>query len=112
MISWKLIISWLFLIYADFSFALIELVPWVWGLFLKDELTEPIGVPRNAVSMWVTFGVFQLFVVLAFWAHLKTFLADPGFIPYEYTYNIRRMSPANVSLFNYITVERERDAQE
>ena len=43
------------------------------------------------------------------WSHLKTFTSDPGFIPMGYNYNINLMTPTNVSLFNVITLEKERE---
>ena len=45
---------------------------------------------------------------MSLWAHLKTFLSDPGFIPRGYNYNINLMTPENVSLFNYINLNREK----
>ncbi|MFO0118060.1 MAG: hypothetical protein ACK521_10770 [bacterium] len=45
---------------------------------------------------------------MAIWAHLRTFYSDPGFIPRGYNYNIKKMTPANVSLFNYISLTKEK----
>jgi hypothetical protein len=47
-------------------------------------------------------------MILALWSHIKTFSSDPGFIPRGYNYNIKLMTPANVSLYNYITLNREK----
>ena len=42
------------------------------------------------------------------WSHCKTLTSDPGFIPRGYNYNIKLMTPANLSLYNYISLSKEK----
>ena len=53
-------------------------------------------------------ALFETLMILALWSHIKTLTSDPGFIPRGYNYNIKLMTPANVSLYNYITLSREK----
>lgn len=99
--------TWLFLVLANVSFIAIEVLPWV-GYFQPEPnpLVEPASI--KPVYVWIKFALFQLLVIVTFWAHLRTFASDPGFIPRGYNYNIKQMTPANVSLFNYIVLSKEK----
>lgn len=107
--------TWVFLAFANFSFVCIEVLPWT-GFFPKRSLSDravdfPLYTVEGNVSpwyIWSNFAVFELFFILALWAHLRTFYSDPGFIPRGYNYNIKKMTPANVSLFNYIALAKEK----
>lgn len=48
-------------------------------------------------------------MIVTFWAHLRTMTSDPGFIPRGYNYNIKQMTPVNVSLFNYVILSKEKN---
>jgi len=96
--------TWIFLAFANFSFVWVEILPWLNKLPLKEKIEWPY---KNPYSIWINLAVFEFFYIMALWAHLKTFHSDPGFIPRGYNYNIKKMTPANVSLFNYITLKTE-----
>ena len=96
--------TWVFLGFANFSFVMIEVLPWI-GKF--EVTTDPRAI-WSPLWVWLNLAVFELFFVLALWAHLRTYFSDPGFIPRGYNYNIKKMTPANVSLFNYISLAKEK----
>lgn len=96
--------TWIFLAFANFSFVCVEILPWLNKLPLNVDVDWPY---KNPYSIWINLIVFEFFYIMALWAHLKTFHSDPGFIPRGYNYNIKKMTPANVSLFNYISLKTE-----
>ena len=101
------LVTWLFLLYANISFIAIEVLPWV-GYFEPEPnpLVEPASI--RPVYIWIKYGLFQVLVIVTLWAHLRTLMADPGFIPRGYNYDIKQMTPVNVSLFNYVVLSKEK----
>ena len=101
------IMTWLFLIFANFIFLLLEVFPHTDSLSQEEKSNYKFAQkPKWIIVTECSF--FELVVFLALWSHLKTFFSNPGFIPRGYNYNINLMTPTNVSLLNYITINREK----
>jgi hypothetical protein len=98
--------TWIFLIFANFIFVLLEVSPHIENMS-KETSDYKFAEKANWIIITECF-FFELAVILALWSHLKTFFSDPGFIPRGYNYKIHLMTPTNVSLLNYITINREK----
>jgi hypothetical protein len=50
------------------------------------------SLPKNSKASFawliIRLTLFELVFILAVWAHIKTLICDPGFIPRGYNYNI------------------------
>lgn len=104
-----LITTWSFLLFANVSYILIELLPWIgtYKNYYNPSPPVPPAIP-SVYRIWILFSLFEIIFMLALWAHIRTFVSDPGFIPRGYSYSIKHMTPVNVSLFNYISLTREK----
>jgi hypothetical protein len=100
------LMTWFFLIFANFIFLLLEVFPHI--DFLSKETLDYKFAQRPKWIIIAECFFFELMVLLALWSHLKTLFSNPGFIPRGYNYNNNLMTPTNVSLLNYITINREK----
>ena len=78
--------TWLFLIFANFIFLLLEVFPHIDSLSKETADYKFVHKPKWIIIYECFF--FELVVVLALWSHLKTLCSNPGFIQRGFNYNI------------------------
>ena len=86
------LIELLLLLFVDACFLVVNVSGFHWWDYLQSLL-------------------FNLMCAMVIWCHLTTMLADPGFVPLGYEYQLDLMSDLDRQLYKFATLNRDADVR-